>query len=82
MSKLKRLSGDEVISILKKFGFEIYSQRGNHVKLKRVTKEGRVQSLTIPRHKELDKGTLKAIIRQTAKFVPYEELEKEFYTER
>ena len=82
MSKLRRLSGDEVISILKKFGFEIYSQKGSHVKLRRITKEGRSQSLTIPRHRELDKGTLKAIIKQASRFIPFEELEREFYSEK
>ncbi|WKU17733.1 type II toxin-antitoxin system HicA family toxin [Fervidibacter sacchari] len=31
MPKLKRLSGDEVIAILGKFGFTVHSQRGSHV---------------------------------------------------
>ncbi len=79
MPKLKRLSGDEVIAILKKFGFTVHSQRGSHVKLRRVTAFGEVQSLTIPRHRELDVGTLHAIFRQACRFIPEEELRKEFY---
>ncbi|HHP7231190.1 MAG TPA: type II toxin-antitoxin system HicA family toxin [Xenococcaceae cyanobacterium] len=39
MPKLRRLSGVEVIAILKRFGFEIYSQRGSHVKLRRVSND-------------------------------------------
>ncbi|MFN3420242.1 MAG: type II toxin-antitoxin system HicA family toxin [Armatimonadota bacterium] len=80
MPKLKRLSGDEVIAILSKFGFKVHSQRGSHVKLRRVTTSGEVQSLTIPRHRELDIGTLHAIFRQACRFIPEEELRKEFYT--
>ncbi|MBM4137164.1 MAG: type II toxin-antitoxin system HicA family toxin [Nitrospira sp.] len=34
--KLQRLSGKEVLSILSKFGFAVYSQRGSHVKLRRT----------------------------------------------
>ncbi len=81
MPKLRRLSGDEVIAILKKFGFFVHSQRGSHVKLRRITASGEVQSLTIPRHKELDVGTLHAIFRQACRFVPEDELRKEFYAE-
>ncbi|RKX71310.1 type II toxin-antitoxin system HicA family toxin [candidate division WOR-3 bacterium] len=44
MPKLRRLSGDEVIAILQKFDFKIHSQRGSHIKLKRSTPDGGVQS--------------------------------------
>jgi len=40
-----------------------------------------VQTLTIPRHRELDVGTLQAIFRQATRFVPQEELREEFYTD-
>jgi hypothetical protein len=40
-----------------------------------------VQTLTIPRHRELDAGTLQAIFRQASRFVHHEELREEFYTE-
>jgi len=36
MPKLKNLSGKEVIKILLSFGFEVASQKGSHVKLRRV----------------------------------------------
>ncbi len=80
MPKPKRLSGDEVISALSHFGFTIHSQRGSHVKLRRVTAGGIVQTLTVPRHRELDTGTLTAILRQASRFVPEEQLREEFYT--
>lgn len=61
-TKLRRLSGTDVVKILTGFGFVVVAQKGSHVKLKRVV-EGNPQTLTIPRHKELDKGTLTTIYR-------------------
>src|SRR3990172_7951788 len=37
MPKLRRLSGAEIIAILGRFGFTVHSQRGSHVKLRRVS---------------------------------------------
>ncbi|MEW5897543.1 MAG: type II toxin-antitoxin system HicA family toxin, partial [Nanoarchaeota archaeon] len=48
--KLKRLSGKEVLAVLSKFGFSIHSQRGSHVKLRRISPSGERQSLTILVH--------------------------------
>ena len=81
MSKLKRLSGSDVIKIFNSFGFFIQSQKGSHVKLKRINSYGRKQILTIPNHPILDKGTLKAIIRQASRFIPISEIHKHFYTD-
>ncbi len=79
MSKLRVLSGKEVIKILAKFGFEVVSQRGSHIKLRRILPDGTKQTLTVPLHDELDKGTLKAIIRQASRYIPEEELKPYFY---
>lgn len=81
MPKLRRLSGDEVITILGQFGFQVHAQRGSHVKLRRVVSAGERQTLTLPRHRELDRGTLRAILRQASRFVPGEQLSPYFYTE-
>ena len=56
------VSGAECIKALGKVGFEVYRQRGSHIVL--VRKSPPAQT-TIPNHKELDRGTLRAIIRQT-----------------
>ncbi len=79
MPKLKKLSGKEVISILNQFGFEVINQRGSHVKLRRTTDNFK-QTLLIPNHKEIDTGTLRAIVRQAGKYISLEELQKHFYT--
>jgi len=39
MPKLRRLSGDEVIRILERFGFAVYTQKGSHVKLRVSVRE-------------------------------------------
>jgi predicted RNA binding protein YcfA (HicA-like mRNA interferase family) len=77
--RAKRLSGDEVIAILRKFGFTVHSQRGSHAKLRRVTDTGAVETLTMPRHRELDVGTIQAVFRQACRFVAEQELRKEFF---
>ncbi len=79
MPKLRRLSGADVIRILERFGFMIFSQRGSHVKLKRATETGEKQMLTIPIHKQLDTGTCKAIFRQATRYIPADELRQHFY---
>ena len=79
MPKLKILSGKEVIKIFAKFGFEVISQRGSHAKLRRILKDGTKQTITIPIHDELDKGTLKAIFRQALRYIPEDELRPYFY---
>ena len=81
MPRLRRLSGDEVLTILGRFGFRVHSQKGSHVKLRRVMASGGVQTLTVPRHRDLDVGTLNAIFRQATRFVPEEQLRKDFYSD-
>jgi predicted RNA binding protein YcfA (HicA-like mRNA interferase family) len=61
MPKLKVLSGLDLVKIFSQFGFVIEAQRGSHAKLRRVLPDGTRQTLTIPIHDEVDKGTLKAV---------------------
>jgi predicted RNA binding protein YcfA (HicA-like mRNA interferase family) len=81
MPKLRRLSGAEVIHILERFGFTVQAQAGSHVKLRRTGPTGEKQTLTIPRHRELDTGTLRAIFRQASQYIPSQELRLHFYTD-
>lgn len=62
MSKLPRLSGKELIKALSKIGYCIDHQTGSHIIL-RQRKEPH-KRLTVPNHKELAIGTLRAIMRQ------------------
>jgi len=64
MKKLPRLSGKEVIKVLSKAGFVVIRQKGSHVIMKREVPEGEIATV-VPNHKEIDKGTLLEIIRQS-----------------
>jgi len=44
MPKLKLLSGEDVVAILKSFGFNIVGQKGSHVKMRRVV-DGNAQTI-------------------------------------
>ena len=80
MPRLRNLSGGDVLQILRDFGFEQFSQRGSHMKVRRLI-DGQAQTLTVPNHREIDRGTLQAIIRQASKFISEEDLRSRFYTE-
>lgn len=77
--RLRRLSARELRAILKRFGFDLVATRGSHAKLRRVTEEAGAQILTITLHKGLDVGTVRAIYRQAARFIPEAELRPHFY---
>lgn len=61
MSKLPQISGKECIKTLGKVGFYSKRQKGSHIILCR---EESFAEVVVPNHKTLDKGTLRAIIRQ------------------
>ncbi len=61
MPKLPTVSGQEVVKALSKIGFKFRRQVGSHMILKRQLDGKR---LAIPNHREIPKGTLRAIIRQ------------------
>ena len=63
MVKLPRLSGKELIRIISKIGFKPIRQKGSHVFMRKETTEEKIITV-IPRHKEIDRGTLLEIIRQ------------------
>ncbi len=61
MSSLPQISGQECIKALEKAGFVVRRQEGSHMILRR---QDPFAQLVVPNHKELDRGTLRAIIRQ------------------
>jgi predicted RNA binding protein YcfA (HicA-like mRNA interferase family) len=62
VSELPRLSGREVVKILRKIDYEQDRQRGSHIILRQVSEPHR--RVVVPDHKEVAKGTLRAIIKQ------------------
>lgn len=57
MSPLPQLSGREVVRTLQRFGWEIARQRGSRIIL---VKEGHPATLSVPAHREVARGTLRA----------------------
>ena len=78
--KLRRLSARDVLRALGAFGFEVVSTRGSHAKLRREAADGRPEILTVPLHRELVPGTLRAIFRQASRFIPKDDLRPLFYS--
>lgn len=61
MSGLPLISGQACMKTLTKVGFYLRRQRGSHLILRR---DHPLAQVVVPNHKELDKGTLRSIIRQ------------------
>lgn len=59
MARLPVLSGNKLIAILKKAGFQVVRQKGSHVSLQKDN-----YKTVVPLHNELAKGTLHGILKQ------------------
>ena len=63
MPKLRDISGKKAVKILcNKFDFQISGQSGSHVRLSKMTAEGKVGTV-IPMHNEIKIGTLKGLLK-------------------
>jgi len=61
MAALPVLSGREAVRTFEELGWTVARQRGSHVILIR---KGHVATLSVPDHRELARGTLRALIRR------------------
>jgi len=61
MTSLPQISGRECVAALGKKGFQFKRQNGSHIILRR---EQPFAQVVVPDHKELDRGTLRGILRQ------------------
>jgi predicted RNA binding protein YcfA (HicA-like mRNA interferase family) len=61
VTSLPRLSGRECVAALAKVGFRLIRQESSHMVVRRDEPFAQV---VVPDHRELDRGTLRAIIRQ------------------
>lgn len=60
MTKLPVISGRECVKALQRAGFSVRRQEGSHIILRRDEPFAQV---VVPDHRELDRGTLRAILR-------------------
>lgn len=58
--KLPVVSGDKVGKILNKIGYEFVGQEGSHLHFRKI-KPPHIK-ITVPRHKELKRSTLRSIL--------------------
>jgi predicted RNA binding protein YcfA (HicA-like mRNA interferase family) len=76
------VSGDELMRLLKRYGYQTTRQTGSHVRLT-STYRGDEHHITIPRHKNLRVGTLNSILKDIADYlaISKEELTRELFDE-
>ncbi|MBN1235590.1 MAG: type II toxin-antitoxin system HicA family toxin [Methanotrichaceae archaeon] len=65
MQKRPVVSGEKLLKVLVRLGYEIIRQRGSHVRLRKPTAAGD-HNITVPLHDELAKGTLNDILSQVS----------------
>ncbi|MBU1252632.1 MAG: type II toxin-antitoxin system HicA family toxin [Nanoarchaeota archaeon] len=65
MTKLPILSGKKVTKVLLKLNYRHVRTRGSHMIFVRQSSDGK-KTIPVPNHKELAKGTLKAIMEQAS----------------
>ena len=69
----KTYSGQKIIKALIRAEFYIVSTKGSHVKLRGI-RFGKLQTVIVPKHKEVAYGTFQSILKQAA--MEFEELKK------
>jgi predicted RNA binding protein YcfA (HicA-like mRNA interferase family) len=60
MPKLPILNGRETVRVFESLGWKVARQTDSHIIL---TKEGHSETLSVPDHKEIARGTLRSLIR-------------------
>jgi predicted RNA binding protein YcfA (HicA-like mRNA interferase family) len=60
MSRLPVCSGQDAIRAFQKMGYQVDHQTGSHI----ILRHPQMRRLTVPNHRELAKGTLRALIRE------------------
>ena len=60
MPQLPVISGADAVKKIERAGWKVDRQKGSHVMM---TKPGSMVTLSVPQHRELDRGLLRALIR-------------------
>jgi predicted RNA binding protein YcfA (HicA-like mRNA interferase family) len=60
MSRLPVCSGQDAVRGFQKLGYQLDHQTGSHI----ILRHPQMRRLTVPNHRELAKGTLRALIRE------------------
>lgn len=61
MPKVPTLKPGNVVKCFEKLGWEVARHRGSHIIL---TKPGHIATLSVPKHREVARGTLRSLIKK------------------
>ena len=61
MPKLPILKPGDVVKGFEKLGWDVVRRRGSHIIL---TKTGHIATLSVPKHREVARGTLRSLIKK------------------
>jgi len=61
MPRVPKLSGRQAVAAFERLGFEVRRRRGSHIVM---VKPGFPETLSVPDHRQLRPGTLRALIRE------------------
>ncbi len=63
MASIPVVTGREAVKVFELLGWEVARQRGSHIILVR---DGDIETLSVPDHREVAKGTLRSLIRSAS----------------
>jgi len=61
MPPVPLLKPSQVVKVFENLGWEVVRQKGSHIIL---TREGHIATLSVPKHKEVARGTLRGLINR------------------
>jgi predicted RNA binding protein YcfA (HicA-like mRNA interferase family) len=59
--------GEELVNLLKRYGYVVVRQRGSHIRMEKHSDEG-AHAITVPDHKPIKIGTLQDIAKDVCNF--------------
>jgi predicted RNA binding protein YcfA (HicA-like mRNA interferase family) len=65
MPRLPQVSGSDLVKVFQKDGWSVVGQKGSHIKLRKTLEGQAKQTIIIPQHKVIKKGTLAGILRDS-----------------
>ena len=71
MTLPRDLSGDQLVRLLRRCGYEVTRQSSSHIRLS-SRRMGREHHITVPDHRDLRVGTLSAILTDVAGYLEME----------
>jgi len=61
------VDANELITLLKRYGYVIIRQTGSHIRLSKELPAGDEHNITVPNHRPIKIGTLQSIVTQVCK---------------